>query len=206
METPWWLWLWNWLADPTLAYILLVGTFWFLLAALAIPGTGLPEGLAVIGLVLAMLALARLPVSIVGLLLLIGSWGLLLNNLRRRTIGFTVGGALAMLLGSFFLFNREAGPASYWVILGMTAATVGLFTVAQRAQQLPAQLDINRLVGMVGKATTPLEPEGTVRIAAELWSAVSTAPVPVGGPVRVVRVQGLTLYVEPYPTEMSVVG
>jgi membrane protein implicated in regulation of membrane protease activity len=42
--------------------------------------------------------------------------------------------------------------------------------------------------------------EGMIRIHGELWRAVSTQPVPEGQPVRVLKIEGLKLYVEPVET------
>jgi membrane-bound ClpP family serine protease len=39
-----------------------------------------------------------------------------------------------------------------------------------------------------------------IRIHGELWRAVSTHPVPEGQPVRVLKIEGLKLYVEPVET------
>jgi membrane protein implicated in regulation of membrane protease activity len=56
------------------------------------------------------------------------------------------------------------------------------------------------LVGALGTAQKRLDPEGYVRVGAELWRAVvprERAPVEVGAAVRVLAVRGLTLHVEP---------
>jgi membrane-bound serine protease (ClpP class) len=45
--------------------------------------------------------------------------------------------------------------------------------------------------------------EGMIRIHGELWRAVSTQPVPEGRPVRVLRIEGLKLYVEPVEATAS---
>ena len=39
--------------------------------------------------------------------------------------------------------------------------------------------------------------EGMIRIHGELWGAVSSQEAPEGAPVRVLRIEGLKLYVEP---------
>jgi membrane-bound serine protease (ClpP class) len=47
----------------------------------------------------------------------------------------------------------------------------------------------------------PHSPEGLIRIHGELWRATSEQPVAEGKSVRVLRIDGLKLYVE--PTESS---
>jgi membrane-bound serine protease (ClpP class) len=49
----------------------------------------------------------------------------------------------------------------------------------------------------IGQARTALEPSGKVFVHGEYWDAVSSAPVLVGGQVRVVGVDGMKLRVEP---------
>lgn len=56
---------------------------------------------------------------------------------------------------------------------------------------------VEDLVGAVGKAVDPLEPEGHVRVHGELWQARSAQPTSSGAAVKVVAVNGLELEVEP---------
>jgi len=55
------------------------------------------------------------------------------------------------------------------------------------------------LVGQLARARTPLLPAepGLVDFRGEIWRAVSAASLIPGQPVRVTRVDGLTLTVEP---------
>ena len=53
-----------------------------------------------------------------------------------------------------------------------------------------------QLVGQVGKATTDLDPRGTVRVASELWTAMAEEPpIAAGEAVEVVAVAGIKLVV-----------
>jgi len=55
------------------------------------------------------------------------------------------------------------------------------------------------LIGSSGVVTSALQAgaEGMVRVHGELWRAESAQPVAEGKTVRVTRVEGLKLYVEP---------
>ena len=55
------------------------------------------------------------------------------------------------------------------------------------------------MVGQLGRVRTPLLPSepGLVDLRGEIWRAISLVPLPPGHPVRVARVNGLTLTVEP---------
>jgi membrane-bound ClpP family serine protease len=59
------------------------------------------------------------------------------------------------------------------------------------------------LEGSTGVALSDLDPRGTVRARGETWSAESAGdPIPAGAPVRIVRVRGVNLVVEPAPEEV----
>ena len=61
------------------------------------------------------------------------------------------------------------------------------------------------LAGAVATTTAPLDPTGNIRVRGQWWSAESTAgPIPAGTQVRVVRVAGLTLEVEPHDEAAAV--
>lgn len=58
---------------------------------------------------------------------------------------------------------------------------------------------IEAMLGQTATAVTPCRPLGQVRIQGELWQARCDAGADPGDEVRVVRVDGLTLHVEPIP-------
>jgi len=53
------------------------------------------------------------------------------------------------------------------------------------------------LANSIGVARTDLNPTGKVFVHGELWEARSEQHVALGGHVRVLKVEGLTLVVEP---------
>jgi membrane-bound serine protease (ClpP class) len=55
------------------------------------------------------------------------------------------------------------------------------------------------MINAQGIVITPLTDgaEGMIRVHGELWRAVSNQSVPEGKPVRVLKMEGLKLYVEP---------
>jgi membrane-bound serine protease (ClpP class) len=90
---------------------------------------------------------------------------------------------------------------SPWVALAVSAAfgaiTVFLVRLAVRARRMKSQLGPSALVGCGARAMEPLTPEGHVLVEGEIWSAVSSTPVPVGAPLRVVGLEKYLLHVEP---------
>ena len=84
----------------------------------------------------------------------------------------------------------------------MTAfAVIFLFLgqLAMKAQRQPAMTGSATMLSAIGRALTDIAPErtGQVEVRGEIWSAVSSAGIPAGTPVRVVGMQGLTLTVAP---------
>jgi membrane-bound serine protease (ClpP class) len=190
------------LTNPNVAYVLLVLGLWAIAAAWAIPGTGFPEAVAVICLVLATLGLARLPVSFVGLAMVLVSMVLFAIDLKVQSVGLTLGAATAFALGSLFLFRSEAGVlVSRWLVGGVTLVSLVLFSwvlsSALRAQALEVRMDPRSIVGARGVAVSDLDPRGIVRVESELWTAEADGPVPAGTQVQVLDVEGVLLQVLP---------
>jgi membrane-bound serine protease (ClpP class) len=90
---------------------------------------------------------------------------------------------------------------SPWRLVGFLVALVLFaFEVAywqRRVRGRKVQTGVENLVGSVGEVTEPLTPTGQIRVLGELWQARAPSELPRGTPVRVVKVEGLTLGVEP---------
>jgi membrane-bound ClpP family serine protease len=83
--------------------------------------------------------------------------------------------------------------------LGFAVVFLFLGRLALTAQLQPPVTGAHGLVGQLARVRTPLLPSepGLVDMRGEIWRAVSLVPLPPGHPVRVSRVEGLTLTVEP---------
>ncbi|MGQ0696439.1 MAG: NfeD family protein, partial [Nitrospiraceae bacterium] len=81
----------------------------------------------------------------------------------------------------------------------ITTATVSLFVVGMGVHALrrSAQTGLEGMIGSIGLAKTALRPDGKLAIHGELWDAISDAPIEPGTSAKVLRVEGLTLYVTP---------
>lgn len=195
--------------DPTLAYLLLLLGFYGLYFELSNPGSVLPGVVGVLSLVLALLAFQNLPVNAAGGLLLLLGFALLLLEIKVTSHGaLSVGGVVALVLGSLLLFDA-AGPVgrlSWGVIVpavataaALCALCVGLGLAAQRRRHrtgLEALMDapgeiIQGAVGDAGGWT------GRVMLEGELWHCRADAPLARGDRVRVVGREGRVLTVAP---------
>lgn len=195
----------NILADPNIAYFLLILGFYGLLFEITHPGIGVPGVLGAIFLILALYSMQTLPTNYAGLALM--SLGLVLLVAEAYAPGFgllTLGGMVCLALGSMLLFESvdPVMRVSRGLIFGVTASFGGImillagFLLRNRRRQ--AMGGKEGMVGLKGRAQTALNPgtTGQVFVHGEIWSANTAEPVSVGEPVVVESVDGLTLKVK----------
>ncbi len=198
------------IGDPTVAYILMsLGTMG-LIFELANPGAILPGVVGGICLLFALFGLGTLPVNMAGLLLIGFAFLLFAADIFAPTHGIlTAGGTISFVLGSLMLINTRnapflaiSRPAIVAVTMGLTAFFAFVLTAVMRSRRRRPTMGREGLVGQIGTARTPLEPNGMVFLHGELWKAISEAgKVAEGELVEIVGTQGLTLMVKPRPPE-----
>jgi membrane-bound serine protease (ClpP class) len=191
------------ITDPNVAYILMMLGMLGLFFELANPGVILPGIIGGISLILAFFAFQSLPINYAGLLLILFGIVLLIAEIKIVSHGvLTIGGTIAIVLGSMMLVNTPELPlaVSWKVIVPVVAATAGIFVFAIsagiRAQLRPPATGSEGLIGQVGQARTPIDPEGQVFVRGEIWRAVAEdGRIGEGDRVQIVGVDGLTLHV-----------
>jgi membrane-bound serine protease (ClpP class) len=192
------------LSDPNIAYLLMtIGTVG-ILAELYNPGAILPGIVGAISVILAFYSLQSLPINYAGVLLLI--LGIIFFVLEASVASYgllALGGIASMLFGSLMLIKSDAEffQLSWAVIIPviLTTAAVSLFLVGMgvRAMRRAPETGSEGMVGLIGIAKTSLTPHGQLAIHGELWEAISDIPAESGTSAKVLRVEGLTLYVTP---------
>lgn len=197
--------IFNAIANPDIAYILLILGLLSLVVAAGAPGTGFAEIAAGLCLILAFIGLLRLPVNWAGLLLILGGFALLMLDLKLQTWAVAAGGALALAIGSVFLFRvtEQAARVSLWLIAASIAAVLAFFGFAAnrvvRAMRQPSRVNPRTIVGAIGTIRTPpvaaSQMIGTAQIEGELWTVTSDQPIAAGATVVVEAIEGLTLRV-----------
>jgi membrane-bound serine protease (ClpP class) len=193
------------IAHPQVSYILMTLGLLGLTVELWNPGLIAPGVFGGLCLLLAFFAFQILPVNMAGLLLVVFGVSLLILELKVPSFGaLGIGGAISLVLGSVMLTDVVPGVrVGLGIILptaiGFAAVFLFLGRLALRAQLRPAVTGAQALVGQLARVRTPLLPRepGLVDMRGEIWRAVSPVPLPPGHPVRVSRVDGLTLTVEP---------
>ncbi|MES2646469.1 MAG: nodulation protein NfeD [Bacteroidota bacterium] len=196
----------NLLSDPNVAYILLMIGFYGILFELYNPSVLIPGIVGGIALILALYAMQSLPINYAGVALIIFAVILFLLEIKVTSYGMlTIGGVVALLLGSMMLVKKVPGleflRISWSVILSTTAVTTLFFLFVLgfglKAQRLKPVTGIQGLLGSIGECILPISPTGTISIEGEIWNAISSSGnITAGEKVRVVAVDGLTLVVE----------
>jgi membrane-bound serine protease (ClpP class) len=205
------------LIDPNLAYLFFYLGLILIVVELLHPGLSIPGVFGTLMLVTAFVSFGFLPVQIGGVILLIASALFFLLELKHPGLGLpTLGGTLALVLGGLFLFNRDVPNArvSPWLIAVMAGLLVLFFAfvvqAALRARHLRVTSGPETLVGAIGVALSDLDPSGRVRAEKETWTATTSGGrIAAGTNVRVIRVSGVRLQVEPAetpPTEGELAG
>jgi membrane-bound serine protease (ClpP class) len=193
------------LISPDLTFLFFFGGLALIVVELLHPGLSVPGLLGLIFMVIAFISFGFLPVELGGVILLIASAVFYLLELKHPGVGLPmVAGTVCLVLGGLLLFKPSVPNArvSPWLIVVVAAALVAFFLVVVRAvltaRHRPIASGAEHLVGAEGVATSDLDPRGSVRVDRETWSAESASgPVAAGAPVRVLRVVGVHLVVEP---------
>jgi membrane-bound serine protease (ClpP class) len=176
------------------------------------PGMVAPGVVGGICLVLALYAMHLLPVNIAGVFLIFLAIGLFILEAKYTSHGvLAAGGIVAMLLGAMFLIRSPltAGGVSLGIAVAATVPfavlTVVLMRLVLRSRQWKSATGREELIGSQGIVVSPIVGgvEGMIRIHGELWRAISQEAVAEGKPVRVLKMEGLKLYVEPVEAKAS---
>ena len=198
----------DFLLDPNIAYLILLGGIVLGLLAIVTPGTGLLELGAFFCVVLAGYAIYNLSVNWWALILLALSVVPFLFAVRKPKREIYLGISIFLLvIGSVFLFAVDGwkpavNPLLAIVASGMTAAF--LWVVVQKSVQAATARpshDLESLIGRLGEARTAIHDDGSVYVNGEMWSAKSESSIPAGSHIRVVRREGFILVVEKEKTE-----
>jgi membrane-bound serine protease (ClpP class) len=192
----------QWLADPNLAFLFMsLGTL-AIVYELANPGFGGGAIVGVILILLALFALAVLPVNAMGGLLLVLAAILFAVEIFTPGIGVgAAGGTAALVLGGLFLFRGRVGVDPQ--VLIPVAIVVGGGTLlagrlAWRTRRLTATTGAAGLLGKVATVGSASGASGQAMVEGAWWNVRTRGGrLRKGATVRVVDVEGLDLVVEP---------
>ena len=193
----------DFLLEPNIAYLILLGGVLLGLMAIVTPGTGLFEVGAFFCLALAGYAIYNLSFNWWALIILVLSIVPFIYAVQKQKREIYLGlSILLLVIGSVFLFAVDGWkPAVNPFVALISSGLLSVFLwivvrkTAQAAGARPVH-DLETLIGSTGEAKSNIHEEGSVYIAGEMWSARSNQPIPAGSSIRVVRREGFILVVE----------
>jgi membrane-bound serine protease (ClpP class) len=134
---------------------------------------------------------------------------LFLAEIQVAGVGIlAAGGVVSLLIGGLILFDEPGVKASSPAVVATALGVGGMFAALVRLiiknRGVTPALGAPALVGAIGEVRTPIAGEaGQVFVNGELWAArlVNGGTVARGESVRVVKMDNLTLTVEPASKE-----
>ena len=192
------------ITNPTVAYGLMLIGIWGLLLEGYNPGAVLPGVAGSVCLLIALFAFQILSVNYAGLALVVLGTAMIISEFFFPTYGsLGVGGLIAFVVGSLILFDTDVpGMNVGRPLIGAFATMGGLMIagivyLASRSMRRPVATGTQGMIGESAEVIADFTGQGRVRYGGELWNARSDAALRAGDLARIVRVEGLTLWVEP---------
>jgi membrane-bound serine protease (ClpP class) len=192
------------ITNPTVAYGLMLIGIWGLLLEGYNPGAVLPGVAGSVCLLIALFAFQILSVNYAGLALVVLGTAMIISEFFFPTYGsLGVGGLIAFVVGSLILFDTDVpGMSVGRPLIGAFATMGGLMIagivyLATRSMRRPVATGTQGMIGGTAEVVADFTGRGRVRYGGEFWNARSDAALRAGDLARIVRVEGLTLWVEP---------
>ncbi len=192
------------IGDPSIAYILMLLGIYGLIYEFSNPGMLFPGVVGGICLLLGLFALQVMPISYVGLALMILGIVLMISEAFIPSFGaLGLGGIVAFVIGSVMLIDTDVpGYGIPWALIVTVAVASALFSffvagMAIKARARPVVTGAEELIGATGEILEDMEHEGWAHLHGEQWRVRSGVPLKRGSRVRVRARHDLVLDVEP---------
>jgi membrane-bound serine protease (ClpP class) len=189
--------------DPDVAFILMLVGIYGIVLEFFNPGATAPGLIGAISLLIALYALAFIPINYAGAALVLTGIALMIAEVHIGTFGaLGVGGIAAFVIGALMMFpERAPGFAlSDAVVIGAAIGSAALILLVLaallRSRKRPVVTGGEALIGAEGETVAWQDSEGRVRVQGEIWLARAQAPLLAGTRVKVVGRDGLVLRVE----------
>jgi membrane-bound serine protease (ClpP class) len=200
------------IVEPDVFFVLLILGVLGVYTEFTHPGAIAPGVIGGICLILALYAMNFLPINLAGVFLILLALAFFILEAKAPSHGvLALGGVVSMFLGAIFLIRSPLTPGGVSVGVALAGTipfavlAVVLMRLVLRSRQWKSATGKEELIGSQGIAMAQLAAGavGMVRVHGELWRAESSRPVQEGETVRVLRVEGLKLYVEPAEVAVS---
>lgn len=192
----------NPIIDPNIAYVLLIVGFVLSVLALLTPGTGVLEIVGLFSMILAGYGIISTPSHNWALLILIPFIPLIFVYRKTKKDSFLILSIALVNIGSFMVFKSESGgfavsPLVAFVVVLLNAPI--LWIVVKKiieAIDTKSVFDPKNILGAIGEARSNIFQGGTAYVMGEEWSARSDVKIDKGEKIKVIRKEGLVIWVE----------
>ncbi|HEU0276736.1 MAG TPA: nodulation protein NfeD [Rhodanobacteraceae bacterium] len=192
------------IANPEVAYILLLLGLGGLVLEGMHPGGVLPGVVGAICLLLALYAFQLLPVNFAGLGLILLGVILIVSEAFVPAYGVLgTGGVISFVIGSVILMHTGvpgfgiALPVVVGIAIAAAGVLVGIVWLAMRSHHQRVVSGREEMVGSVAEVVDDFSGRGFVHVHGERWQARAAVPLARGQAVVVTGMQGLILDVRP---------
>jgi membrane-bound serine protease (ClpP class) len=201
------------IVEPDIFFVLLILGVLGVYTEFTHPGVIAPGVIGGICLILALYAMNFLPINLAGVFLILLALAFFVLEAKAPSHGvLALGGVVSMFLGAIFLVRSPLTPGGVSVGVALAGTVpfavlaVVLMRLVLRSRKWKSVTGKEELIGAhgVAMAQLPAGAVGMIRVHGELWRAESSRPVQEGETVRILRVEGLKLYVEPAEAAVSV--
>ena len=196
------------IANPNIAYILLLIGLYGIAVEFTHPGAVAPGTVGVICLLLALYSFQLLPVNYAGIALIVLGLGLMVAEAFAPSFGILgIGGISAFVFGSVVLIDSEAPGfgINRGLIGGFALSSAAFFIlvlgILLKARRRPVVSGREELLGGIGEAMEDFAETGRVRVHSETWQARTDRPLHKNDKIRITGLDGLLLFVTPFHSE-----
>ena len=193
------------LISPSLAYFLFLAGLALIVFEFFACSVGFAGAVGALAMIGGFYGFSHLPVAWWGLLLLVvAEFGLSIDVQAGGLGAWTIIGSACLVAGSLTLYDGSSRlDPVWWVILIVCVLLILFFLFALpsfiRSRFSTPTVGREGMVGELGTAEVPVDPDGVVLIRGARWRARTNraTPIQTGDSVRVIAVEGLVLEVEP---------
>lgn len=197
--SSWHVQLFDFLTTPNWAYLLLLLGVYGIFFEVMNPGMLLPGVVGLVALFAAIYGLHLLPVTLLGVFLLVIGLLLMLLESFIKSFGISaIAGVIAFVFGSFYLFDGQRLSLAVIIAATLVSAAFFLFVIrlAVRSQRKPVVTGGEELLGARARVVDVNSSRTLVRLHGELWQAQADESLKVGEQVEVIGRKGLVLTVK----------
>jgi membrane-bound serine protease (ClpP class) len=200
------------ITDPQWSYIMFMASIGLLYFEVTHPGMVAPGVIGGIGLIVSLISFQKLDVYWGGVALIFLGIGLLVAELFITSFGLLgIGGAVALVMGSLFLFDFEKTGIHLPLMLVMSTSlflltvVLGLSYIALKTLRMPRNKGgTGRLIGaeaLVVGLENQNGRQGWVSVQGENWKFTASSTLEMGDRVLIEEVEGLHLKVKRFSQE-----